>query len=85
MNTSRFGFIMPGTNQAIDLAVSDVNDSGGLLGSTLETNRRESGSDPTQFRQVLEQHCSSPRPRTDRPARMINYRYRETELPMFDA
>ena len=44
-----------------------------------------SGSDPTRFRQVLEQHCSSPRPRTDRPARMINYRYRETELPISDA
>lgn len=59
MKTSQFGFIMPGTNQAIDLAIGEINDSGGLLGSTVEIERRETGSKPAEFRSVVEQFVNN--------------------------
>jgi branched-chain amino acid transport system substrate-binding protein len=59
METSQFGFIMPGTNQSIDLAIEEINDAGGLLGSTVEVSRRETGSDPTEFREVFEQFVNN--------------------------
>ena len=59
METSQFGFIMAGTNQSIDLAIEEINESGGLLGSTVEVSRRETGSDPTEFREVFEQFVNN--------------------------
>lgn len=59
METSQFGFIMAGTNQSIDLAIEEINEAGGLLGSTVEVSRRETGSDPTEFRAVFEQFVNN--------------------------
>lgn len=59
MKTSQFGFIMAGTNQSIDLAIKEINEAGGLLGSTVEISRRETGSDPTEFREVFEQFINN--------------------------
>jgi len=51
MKTAQFGFIMPGTNQAIDLAIREINDSGGLLGSTVLA-RFDGQVDPVKHLQV---------------------------------
>jgi ABC-type branched-subunit amino acid transport system substrate-binding protein len=60
MKTAQFGFIMPGTNQAIDLALKEINEEGGgLLGSELQIVRRETASKPAQFRSVLEQFLNN--------------------------
>jgi ABC-type branched-subunit amino acid transport system substrate-binding protein len=55
METAQFAFLLPGTNQAIDMAIKEANDFGGLMGSEVQISRRETGSKPSKFRSVVEQ------------------------------
>lgn len=53
--TGKWDFLQPAVSQSTDLAIEEINDAGGPLGATVTLQRRDTGVDPQEARQVVQQ------------------------------
>lgn len=57
--SSQWGFLQPAITQAEKTAIQQVNDAGGPLGRELDVTFRDTGLDPTTYREVVQQFINN--------------------------
>jgi ABC-type branched-subunit amino acid transport system substrate-binding protein len=53
--TGKWDFLQPAVSQSTDLAISEINDAGGILGAEVSVSRRDTAVNPQEARTVVNQ------------------------------
>ena len=57
--TGKWDYLQPAVSQSTDLAVAEINETGGPLGRQVNVQRRDTAVEPAQARQVVQQLISN--------------------------